>query len=104
VTRWSADPARSPVLTSTQRRFLHASETRRHPQQPPAAQRFRAPALLTVLAVAASGVALHQGAAAVRERNQAIYNQVIAEALQVAAGDTSLAAQLTLAAYRIQPT
>jgi hypothetical protein len=104
VTRWSADPARSPVLTSTQRRFLHASERAATHSSRRRRSGFVLLALLTVLAVAASGVALHQGAAAVRERNQAIYNQVIAEALQVAAGDTSLAAQLTLAAYRIQPT
>ena len=45
--------------------------------------------------------ALH---AAVRQRNQAVYNQVIAEALQFGTSDTPLAAQLNLAAYRIQPT
>ena len=54
--------------------------------------------------MAASGVAFYQRAAAVRQRDQAIYNQVIAEALQFGASDTTLAAQLTLAAYRIQPT
>ena len=52
----------------------------------------------------ASGVALSQRAAAVRQRDQAVYNQVIAEALQFGASDTPLAAQLNLAAYRIQPT
>jgi WD40 repeat protein len=40
----------------------------------------------------------------VRQRDQAIYNQVIAEANQFGASDTPLAAQLTLAAYRIRPT
>ena len=104
VTRWSADPARSPALTSTQRGFLHASERAAARGSRRRRSAFALLALLTVLAVAASAVALHQRAAAVRERNQAIYNQVIAEALQVAASDTSLAAQLTLAAYRIQPT
>jgi hypothetical protein len=43
-------------------------------------------------------------AAAIRQRDQAIYNQVIAEALQFGTSDTPLAAQLTLAAYRLQPT
>ncbi len=61
-------------------------------------------ALLTTLAVAAAGFAFSQRAAAVRQRDQAIYNQVIAEALQYGSSDTSLAAQLTLAAYRLQPT
>ena len=54
--------------------------------------------------MAASVVAFSQRAAAVRQRDQAIYNQVIAKALQFGTSDTPLAAQLTLAAYRIQPT
>ena len=82
VTRWSADPARSPALTSTQRRFLHASERAAARGSRRRRSGFALLALLTVLAVAASGVALHQRAAAVRQRDQAIYNQVIAEALQ----------------------
>jgi hypothetical protein len=49
-------------------------------------------------------LAFSQRGVAVRQRDQAIYNQVIAEALQFGASDTPLAAQLTLAAYRIQPT
>src|SRR6266852_4406778 len=61
-------------------------------------------ALLTVLAVAASAVAFYQRAALVRQRDQAVYNQVIAEALQFSTSDTTFAAQLTLAAYRIRPT
>ena len=104
VTRWSANPARYPALTGTQRGFLQASERAAARSSRRRRSVFAVLALLTVLAVAASGVALHQRAAAVRQRNQAIYNQVIAEALQLGASDTSLAAQLTLAAYRIRPT
>ena len=103
VTQWSADPARSPALTSTQHRFLHASERAAARGSRRRRRGFALLALLTVLAVAASGVALHQRAAAVRQRDQAIYNQVIAEALQYGTSNTTLAAQLTLAAYRIQP-
>ena len=104
VTRWSVNPARSPALTGTQHGFLHASEraavrgTRRRRSA------FAVLALLTVLAVAASGLAFSRQAAAVRQRDQAIYNQVIAEALQFGTSDTPLAAQLNLAAYRIRPT
>jgi WD40 repeat protein/transcriptional regulator with XRE-family HTH domain len=104
VTRWSADSARSPALTGTQRDFLQASEraairgTRRRRTG------LAILALLTALAVAAAGFAFSQRAAAVRQRDQTIYNQVIAEALQYASSDTSLAAQLTLAAYRLQTT
>ena len=61
--------------------------------------------LLTALAVTASVVAVYQrSAAGIRQRDQAIYNQVIAEALQYGTSDTTLAAQLNLAAYRIRPT
>jgi hypothetical protein len=104
VTRWSANPARSPVLTGTQRDFLQAGERAAVRGSRRRRSAFAVLALLTVLAVVASGLAFSQRAAAVRQRDQAIYNQVIAEALQFGASDTSLAAQLNLAAYRIRPT
>ena len=104
VIRWSVNPARSPVLTSTQRAFQAASELAAVRSSRRRRSGFAALALLTVLAVAASGLAFFQRAAAIRQRDQAIYNQVIAEALQFGTSDTPLAAQLNLAAYRIRPT
>jgi transcriptional regulator with XRE-family HTH domain len=104
VTQWSANPARSPVLTGTQRDFLQASEQAAAQSTRRRRSAFAGLALLTVLALAASGVAFYQRAAAVHQRDQAVYNQVIAEALQFGDTNTTLAAQLTLAAYRIQPT
>jgi WD40 repeat protein/transcriptional regulator with XRE-family HTH domain len=104
VARWSANPARSPVLTGTQRDFLQASERGAARSSRLRRSAFAVLALLTVLAVAASGLAFSQRAAAIRQRDQAIYNQVIAEALQYGTSDTPLAAQLDLAAYRIRPT
>ena len=104
VTQWSANPARSPALTGTQRGFLQASERAAARSSRRRRSAFALLALLTVLAVAAAGLAFSQRAAAVRQRDQAIYNQVIAEALQLGTSDTPLAAQLNLAAYRIQPT
>ena len=104
VTRWSANPARYPALTGTQRNFLHASQRSAARSSYRRRSAFAILVLLTVLAVAASGFAFSQRAAAVRQRDQAIYNQVIAEALQFGTSNTPLAAQLTLAAYRIQPT
>jgi WD40 repeat protein len=111
VTRWSENPARYPALTGTQRDFLHASEravTRS------SRQRRSAVALLALLALAASiafavayqarNSAIQASNTALRQRDQAIYDQVIAEALQFGTSDTPLAAQLNLAAYRIQPT
>ena len=41
---------------------------------------------------------------AIRERDQATFNQTAAEGLQLAGSDTSLAAELDLAAYRMQQT
>ena len=61
-------------------------------------------AVLTALAVAASAFAFSQQQEAVGERDQALYNQLVAQALQFGTTDTTLAAQLTLAAHRIQPT
>ena len=104
VTRWSADRARYPVLTGTQRNFLQASDRAAARGRLRRRSSLAVLAVLTVLAVAASGVAFYQRAEAVQQRDQAIYNQVIAKALQFGTSNTSLAAQLTLAAYRIKPT
>ena len=102
--RIEADPVRYPPLSQAEREFLRASEravsrSRR--------QRQGAVALLAVFALVASVVsvfAFYQRSAAVRQRDQAIYNQTVAEALQFGTSDTSLAAQLNLAAYRMQRT
>jgi WD40 repeat protein len=104
ATRWSANPARYPALTSTQREFLHDSEraTARRARQRRNA--VAALAVLTLAAVIASVLAFQQRASALRQRNQAVYNQILAEALQASATNSSLAAQLNLAAYRMQPT
>jgi WD40 repeat protein/uncharacterized protein YwlG (UPF0340 family) len=104
VKRWSADPARYPALTGTQRNFLHASE---RAAARASRQRRSAVALLALLALAASiaSVFVFQlRNTALRQRDQAIYNQTIAEALQFGTSDPPLAAQLNLAAYRMHPT
>jgi uncharacterized protein HemX len=82
VARWSANPERSPALTGIQRAFLQASERADVRSSRRRQSGFAILALLTALAVTASGVAFYQRAAAVRQRDQAIYNQVVAEALQ----------------------
>jgi WD40 repeat protein len=104
VTRWSQEPGRYPALTGTQRDFLHASE---RAAARSSRQRRGAVAILALLAMVASitsVAALQARNTAIRQRDQATYNQVVAEALQFGTSNTSLAAQLTLAAYRIQPT
>ena len=102
--RWQNASTRYPPLPATSKAFLRAAH---HAARRSIRRRrggFAALAVLAVLALAASSVAFYQRAAAVQQRDQVIYNQVIAEALQVGASDTSLAAQLNLAAYRLHPT
>ena len=104
ITRWQDAPTRYPPLPATAEAFLDAAHhaARRNTRRRRGA--FAILVLLTALAVAASGFAFSQRAAAVRQRDQASYNQVVAEALQYGTSNTPLAAQLNLAAYRIQPT
>jgi WD40 repeat protein/transcriptional regulator with XRE-family HTH domain len=104
ITRWQDAPTRYPPLPATAEAFLDAAHhaARRSTRRRRGA--FAILVLLTALAVAASGFAFSQRAAAVRQRDQASYNQVVAEALQYGTSNTPLAAQLNLAAYRIQPT
>jgi len=104
TTRWQSAITRFPLLPATAQAFLDAAHraARRSTRRRHGA--FAILALLTALALAASGFAFSQRAAADGQRDQAIYNQLIAKALQFGTTDTSLAAQLTLAAYRLQPT
>ena len=104
TTRWQNAPARYPPLSATSKAFLDAAH---HAARRGARRRragFAVLAMLTALAVAAAGIAFSQRAAVIQQRDQVIYNQVIAEALHYGTTDTPLAAQLTLAAYRIEPS
>ena len=104
ATRWSVDLQRYPALTGVQRDFLHASEraaTRRSRQRRSAIALL---AVLTLVAFIALVVVVQLKNAEGRALDQAIYNQTAAEALQFGTSDTPLAAQLSLAAYRMQPT
>ena len=104
TSRWQDAPTRYPPLPATSQAFLRAAHHAARRSTRRRRSGFAILALLTVLAVVASGVALSQRAAAVRQRDQAVYNQVTAEAVQFGTSDTPLAAQINLAAYRIQPT
>jgi WD40 repeat protein len=104
ASRWPEDPAGAAALTGTQRDFLQASGR--------AAVRSghrlrRAVALLAVVALVATTalvVVFVQRNTALQQRDQAIYNQTVAEALKFGTSNTPLAAQLNLAAYRLRPT
>jgi hypothetical protein len=104
VRQWSENPGRYPALTGNQRDFLHASERAVHRRS---RQRRAAVAILAVSTLVASiafAVALQARNTAVRQRDQAIYSQVVTEALQFGTSDPPLAAQLNMAAYWMQPT
>ena len=102
--RWQDATTRYPPLPATSVAFLDAAHHAAHRNIRRRRSGVAILALLTVLAVLASGFAFYQRAAAVQQRDQAIYNQVAAEALEFGTSDTALAAQLNLAAYRLQPT
>jgi WD40 repeat protein len=104
ATRWSAEPARYPALTSGQLDFLQASEraaTR-------SGRRWRsAIAILAAVTLAVTTALVFvflQRNTALEQRDQAIYNQTVAEALKFGTSNTPLAARLNLAAYRLKPT
>lgn len=102
VVGWAANPARYPALTSAERNFLDASA---HAAARTTRRRRGAVALLALLTVAAliaSGAAYQQRSTAIGQRDTAIYNNTIAQALQVGPSDPSLAAQLTLAADKMR--
>src|SRR5215469_10172385 len=104
ASQWSESPARSPVPTSSQRDFLQASDgaTAR------SAHRWRrAVAILAVVALVATTafvVVFLQRNTADQQRDQAIYNQTVAEAAKFGTSNTPLAARLNLAAYRLRPS
>lgn len=91
-------------LSLAARTFLAAAQ--RHQRR---GQRLRRIAVttITLLAVAASTAAVFafvQNARAVRDRDQAVDAAVASASLQLAPTDSSLSAQLALAAYRINPS
>ncbi|MBV9141929.1 MAG: hypothetical protein JO115_13605 [Pseudonocardiales bacterium] len=101
---WAASRLHEDDLSPAASAFLAASTQQEH-----RAARLRRTVLvvLSVLALVASGaavVALHLSSTAQRERDTAIFNQLTARADRLRSTDVSLAAQLDLTAYRMQPT
>ena len=91
-------------LNPGEQAFLAASQ---HDQQRTTRRRrlaVAALAVLTLLSLTAAGIAIQQRSAALTARDQAIANQIAAEAGQLTATDPSLAAQLDVAANQISPT
>ena len=99
LTHGDAHPQAPP--TSGQRAFIAAS--RRSADRTAWLQR-AVLAVGLVIAVVLASFAFIQRNQAIQQRNLAIYDQTISEALQFADSDTPLAAQLNLAAYRLRPS
>ncbi len=101
---WAASHAHEGDLSPTASVFLAASV--RQERRATALRRvaFVVLCMLVLLASGAAALALHQSAAAQRERDNAIFDQITAQADRLRSTDISLAAQLDLTAYSMRQT
>jgi WD40 repeat protein len=90
------NPGERAFLTASQHDQLRATRRRRAAAA--------ALAVLTVLSLTAAGIAIQQRGNAVRDRDQAIANQIAVEAGELATTNPSLAAQLDVVANQIFST
>ena len=99
---WAA--SHEPDLNPDERAFLAACQ--QHEQRATRRRRTAVAALavLTLVSAGTAGLAVYSNSQAVSERDQAITNQVVAEAEQLQSTDPSLAAQLDLVARHLDPT
>ena len=111
ATRIGADPARHPPLSQTERDFLHAS-SHAHRRTVRRRQAVIAGLLaLTLTAVTAAGIAVHnaanatrQAANATRQHAIALSRQLAAESLNIDGTDPVTARRLAVAAWAVFPT
>jgi hypothetical protein len=102
--RIGADPARHPPLSQTERDFLRASS---HAHRRTVRRRQAVIAgllVLTLIAITAAGIAVHNAANATRQHALALSRQLAAESLAVASANPVIARQLAVAAWRVFPT
>jgi len=102
--RISADPARNPALSQTERDFLHASD-RAHRRTARRRQAVIGGLLaLTLTALTAAGIAVHNATNATREHAIALSRQLATESLSLDPGNPVTARRLAAAAWRVYPT
>jgi WD40 repeat protein/transcriptional regulator with XRE-family HTH domain len=108
---WAADEANRAALTQLSRDFVDAGIAEERAQHAAARRRTRrlrqlvaALTVLILLTVAVAGYAFHQRQLATTAKDQAESRTVAIESGQIRPEDPPLAAQLSLAAYRIAPT
>jgi WD40 repeat protein len=101
---WAASSASRSELTSRARAFLAASSRQKRRAT---LLRRGVIAALAVLVLVASGLAATafvQDRAAIRARDQAVFNEISSKAASLSSTNPSLAAEFDLAAYRMNPT
>ena len=102
--RIGADPARNPPLSQAERDFLHASNSayRRRTRR----RQAMIAGLLTVtlIAIAAAGIAVHNAASATRQHALALSRQLAAESLSIDPAYPVIARRLAVAAWRVSRT
>jgi WD40 repeat protein/transcriptional regulator with XRE-family HTH domain len=102
--RVGADPARHPPLSQTERDFLHASG-QAHRRTVRRRQAVIAGLLaLTLAAVTAAGIAVHDAASASHQHAIALSRQLAAESLNIDGTNPVTARRLAVAAWGIFPT
>ena len=104
ATRIGADPARHPPLSQTERDFLHAS-SHAHRRTVRRRQAVIAGLLaLTLTALTAAGIAVHNAASASHQHAIALSRQLAAESLNIDGTDPVTARRLAVAAWAVFPT
>jgi WD40 repeat protein/transcriptional regulator with XRE-family HTH domain len=102
--RIGADPARHPPLSQTERDFLHASSGA-HRRTVRRRQAVIAGLLaLTLTALTAAGIAVHNAASASHQHAIALSRQLAAESLIIDGTDPVIARRLAVAAWAVFPT
>ena len=99
---WAA--SHGPDLNPDERAFLAAGRQREQRATRRRRIAVAALAVLTLVSAGTAGLAVYSNTQAVSARDQAITNQVVAEADQLQSTNQSLAAQLDLVAHRLDPT
>jgi WD40 repeat protein/transcriptional regulator with XRE-family HTH domain len=102
--RIGADPARHPPLSQAERDFLHASD-HAHRRTVRRRQAVIAGLLaLTLIAVTAAGIAVHNAASASHQHAIALSRQLAAESLNIDGTNPVTARRLAVAAWAVLPT
>jgi len=102
--RIGADPARHPPLSQTERDFLHAS-SQAHRRTARRRQAVIAGLLaLTLTALAAAGIAVHNATSASHQHAIALSRQLAAESLIIDSTNPVTARRLAVAAWAVFPT